>query len=157
MATHLGSFLARLGEAETCAEGSFFKSFSLHTFPPGTCAERSFSNSFSPRMSCPVRQFAHVTSRNLRKMAQKWLRGGARGASSQTFAAETCAKWPSRPPLRGEKFFEKFLSAHVSTGNRRGEKLFKKISPHRFRFRQAVPKRCRKGTRGHHDGNPLPS
>ena len=68
-----GSFLAQFGEAETCAERSFLKSFSPRTFPPETCAERSFSKCFSPRMSCPERLLAHVTSRNLREMA---TRGG---------------------------------------------------------------------------------
>ena len=32
-----------------CAKRHILKSFSLHTFPPGTCAKRSFSKSFSPR------------------------------------------------------------------------------------------------------------
>ena len=55
---------------------NFFYCFSPRTFPPETCAERSFSKSFSPRMSCPERQFADVTSRNLRKMAHNSYVGG---------------------------------------------------------------------------------
>ena len=81
-----------------------------------TCAERSFGKSFSPHMFRPVRQLAHVRSRNLREMATC-------GAAT----AETCAKEPTRQTLRGEKLLKKLLSAHVSLQNMRGEKLFRKL------------------------------
>ena len=106
---------------------NFFYSFSLRTFLLETSAERSFSKSFSPHKSCPERQFADVTSRNLRKMAQNGYVGGAWSASSHTLPAKTCAKWPLLQPLRGEKFETKLLSVHVSTRNLRGEKLFEKL------------------------------
>ena len=172
-----------------------------------------------------------------RRQEHGWAGGGEMGVGGFFFVTARRSRNP-----RGEKFFEKCLSVHVSNGNLRGEKFFKKflsahvvlgapdrpryqpkparnglaggpgalvraryqpkparnghaggpgapvrhqwaerswkrsfsprtfrpetcvkrsfsksISPHRFRFRQTVPKRCQKGTRGHHDGNPLPS
>ena len=110
----------------------------MRTFLLESRAERSFSKSFSPRKSCPR---ALSPTRYQSKPAQKWLRRWAQSASSHTLPAETCANWPIRPPLRGEKQEKKLLSAHVSIRNRRREKLEKKLSPHRFRLRQAVPKR----------------
>ena len=83
--------------------------------------------------------------------------------------------WRSRN-LRGEKFFEKFLSTHVSTRNLRGEKLFKMLlsayvvpgAPARTRYQPKLarnghvgglgapvrtryePKPARNGLLGHH-------
>ena len=86
-----------------------------------------FLKSFSPHMSWLERQFADVTSGNLRKMAHNGHEGGAWSASSHTLPAKTCAKWHLLPPWRGEKLETKLLSAHVSTRNLRREKLFKKL------------------------------
>ena len=119
--------MAQLGEAETSVERRFFYSFSPRTFPSETCAERIFLKSFSPHMSWLERQFADVTSGNLRKMAHNGHEGGAWSASSHTLPAQTCAKWHLLPPWRGEKLETKLLSAHVSTRNLRREKLFKKL------------------------------
>ena len=119
--------MAQLGEAETSVERRFFYSFSPRTFPSETCAERIFLKSFSPHMSWLERQFADVTSGNLRKMAHNGHEGGAWSASSHTLPAKTCAKWHLLPPWRGEKLETKLLSAHVSTRNLRREKLFKKL------------------------------
>ena len=151
-----GSFLAQPGEAETCAERSFSKSFSPHSPPREACAERSFWKSFSPRRFRPQRPF---WTRLPGKPAQKWpFAKVTRGQRAQNgHWAETCA----------ERSFSKSFSPHRSPWVDCAERSFwKSFSPRRFRLRQAVPKRNPPTYLGHtidgqgdchHGWQPLPS
>ena len=111
-----GSFLAQLGEAETCSERSFLKSFSPHTFPQETCAERSISERFSPHM---LRPGAPVCARLQSKPARNGHVCGHYGQNLREMA--------NLADIARREAFEKLLSAHVSLQNMRGEKLFRKL------------------------------
>ena len=101
----------------------------------------------------------------------KRLRTGAPGpprshfwAILRRFRLVTCANWHTGHDIRGEKLFEKLLSAQVSGGNVCGEKLLKKLLSAQV---SASPSRAKKEpkkwvaimmtTNGHHDGHWLPS
>ena len=156
-----GSFLSRLAEAETRTERSFSKSVSLCTFPSETCAGRSFSRSFSLHRSCLERWLAHVTSRNLREMAMRGGPGALVRARYQPKPARNGHAGGAGAPVRhqcAERSWKRSFSPRTFRPETRVKRSFSKsIPPHRFRLRQTVPKRCQKGTCGHHDGNPWPS
>ena len=63
------SFLAQPGEAETCVERSFLKSFSPRRFLVETCAENNFVSSFSPRNGGERCHFAQVLAGNVCELA----------------------------------------------------------------------------------------
>ena len=156
-----GSFLSRLAEAETRADRSFSTSVLPCTFPSETRAERSFSRSFSPHMSCLERLLAHVTSRNLREMATRGGPGALVRARYQLKPARNGHVGGPGAPVRhlcAERSWKRSFSPRTFRPETRVKRSFSKsIPPHRFRLRQTVPKRCQKGTCGHHDGNPWPS
>ena len=136
------TFLARPGETETCVERNFSRSFSPHMFPEETCAERNFSKSFSPRNGGREGHFAQVSEGNVCDLAPRAPPRSHFGAILRRFRLVTCANWRSGEDIRGEKLFEKLLSAQVSGGNVCGEKLLK--MPLRTSFGFAKP--CQKGT-----------
>ena len=92
-----------------------------------------------------------------------WRPGPPTGTISRRFRLVTCANWRTGHDIRGEKLFEKLLSAQVSGGNVCGEKLLKKLLSAQV---SASPSRAKKEPKWvaimmavgcHHDGNQLPS
>ena len=118
-----GSFLAQPGEAETCVERSFLKNFSPRKFLVETCAESNFVSSFSPRNGGRICHFAQVLAGNVCKLALQAPPSWPLWAILRRFGLVTSANWRSRHDICGEKLFKKLLSALVSGGNVRGEKL----------------------------------
>ena len=118
-----GSFLAQPGEAETCVERNFLKSFSPRKFLVETCAESNFVSSFSPRNGGGRCHFAQVLAGNVCELALQAPPRSRYGPILRRFRLVTSANWRSGHDMRGEMLFEKLLSAQVSGGNVRGEKL----------------------------------
>ena len=111
---------------------------------------------------------AHVSSRNLRgeKFFTMFLsayvvpRAPAR-TRYQPKPARNGHAGGAGAPVRhqcAERSWKRSFSPRTFRPENRVKRSFSKsISPHRFRLRQTVPKRCQKGTCGHHDGHGLPA
>ena len=157
------TILAGAGETETCVERNFSKSFSPHMFPEETCAERNFSKSFSPRNGGREGHFAQVSDGNVCELAPRAPPRSHFWAILRRFRLVTCANWRTGHDIRGEKLFEKLLSAQVPGGNVCREKLLKKLPSAQV---SASPSRAKKEPKWvaimmamgcHHDGHGLPS
>ena len=92
-----------------------------------TCVERNFSKSFSPRNGGREGHFAQVSEGNVCDLAPRAPPRSHFGAILRRFRLVTCANWRTGHDIRGEKLFEKLLSAPVPGGNVRGETLLEKL------------------------------